>query len=225
MQHYILCIETSGKRCSVALSSNDTCLDGKSSTDEWSQSEKITILIGELLKTNNLSTSDISAVALSKGPGSYTGLRVGASAAKAICFVHKIPLLAIDTLKILAYPHIKDTSRDQRIIPMIDARRSEVYYNIYDSQLKADIETTNLILEPDHFKELSSPIICGDGAEKANNLINHSTAIFKPAHAKAMDMTSLAYYAFKAENFENLAYFNPFYLKPPNITKSKKQLF
>jgi len=224
MQIDILCIETSGKRCSVALSRDGVCIATKTSEEEWSQSEQITLLIQELLRSVYIQGQALNAVALSQGPGSYTGLRVGASAAKAICYVHEIPLIAIDTLKVLAFPHVKTVGEDQFLIPMIDARRAEVYYNIYNAKLHSEQETVNLILEADQFSDLNSPIICGDGAEKAGSLIKHDTAQFRPDHAKAEHMSQLAFDSYIEEKFENLAYFNPFYLKPPNITKSKKLL-
>lgn len=225
MSKNILCLETSGKQCSVALSADGFCSHAIATDGDWSHSEKITLLINQLLKDQSMDFSDLDAIALSKGPGSYTGLRVGASAAKALCYAQEIPLIAIDTLKIISWPHLTNLNDDQVIIPMIDARRQEVYYNIYDKDLIEKQPTTNLILEPDSFKAYSNAIFCGDGAEKASKILDSKNGRFEFDTILAKNMCFLSFDALKHKKFEDIAYFNPFYLKPPNITKSKKSIF
>ena len=130
----ILCLETSGKWCSVALASEGQPVTFKESSDEWSHSKQITMMIQAVLSDANIAITELTAVAVSKGPGSYTGLRVGASCAKGICFAQDIPLLAVPTLQIIA-AGVDTGHLDARLIPMIDARRQEVYYAIYNLSL------------------------------------------------------------------------------------------
>jgi len=224
----ILCIETSGKPCSVALSSLGESKVSLSTNGDWQHSKYLALLIKEVCDNAKISIKDLVAVAISKGPGSYTGLRVGTSAAKAICYSFDIPLIAVPTLEILAFPHIKEAEENSAlIVPMIDARRQEVYYNVYNKDLTPTITTTNLVLESNSFKDYQAQnlIIVGDGAEKAKDLLKGPNLTFKPTIVSAAFMPRLAYGAFKAEKIESTAYFTPFYLKPPNITKSKKSLF
>ncbi|NNE15352.1 MAG: tRNA (adenosine(37)-N6)-threonylcarbamoyltransferase complex dimerization subunit type 1 TsaB [Saprospiraceae bacterium] len=234
MSAKILCIETSALACSVAIGDDDALLASKMYDGAWKHSREVTLLIAACLKEANLMMDEISAVAISGGPGSYTGLRVGASAAKGICYTKSIPLIALETLKIIAFPHVKDLGAGSFIIPMIDARRDEVYYNIYDNELAGQIETTNLIINESSLSNYHSKdcIICGDGAEKAEKLLINDanndqmqSFSFRSNIALAENMVQLAYNSYKSGQFEDLAYYSPFYLKPPNITKSKKQLF
>lgn len=224
MATHILCLETSGKQCSVAMSADGICIQERTAKGEWSHSEQISLLISELIKDSNLSFAELNAVALSKGPGSYTGLRVGASAAKALCYANDIPLIAINTLEILAFPYKNKLNKGQSIIPLIDARRSEVYYNIYDNDISPLKETTNLILEKNSFDGFPAPLFCGDATQKASDIIFSPGARFEFSHAEAKHMSSMAYARYNDQKFEDIAYFNPFYLKPPNITTSKKTI-
>ena len=223
---YILNIETSAEACSVSLGQNDSCLIVKRAEGDWQHSRQITLLIKACMDKAALAFKDLDAVAISKGPGSYTGLRVAASAAKGICFARNIPLIAVDTLKIIAYPQVLEMGNDDLVIPLIDARRSEVYYNIYNKDFSPQIETTNLVLELNSFQNLKAQnlILTGNGALKAQEIISIDHQSY-PSEASAEYMAPLSYEKFKVQDFENLAYFSPFYLKPPNITKSKKTLF
>jgi len=227
---YILCLETSGPSCSVALSLNGQCISIEHSTGEWKHSQYLTTKIEECFKKVNFQMQNLNAVAISQGPGSYTGLRVGASTAKGICFGLDIPLIAIDTLKIISSPERqKINGTDLKyIIPLIDARRDEVYYNIYNVELEAQTETKPHILQEDSFQEIISKgaVICGDGALKAAKILNltsHSSCDQSFPSAQYMD--NLSFVKYQSNSFEDIAYFSPFYLKPPNITKSKKSLF
>ncbi len=224
----ILCLETSAKACSVAISSEGQTLVHKIEEGEWRHSQIITLLIQDVLTTQSVHLSDLHAVAVSQGPGSYTGLRVGASCAKGLCYALDIPLISVPTLELVAFPFTAAAKSGQKIIPMIDARRQEVYYNIYDAELNAGIETTNLVLDDSSFEayEDKTIIFCGDGAHKMRDLVpKEADWMINPSIPQAKDMAALAYDRYKAGKLEDTAYYVPFYLKPPNITKSKKPLF
>ena len=185
----------------------------------------ITLLIQEILDSAGHTLKDLDAVAISQGPGSYTGLRVGASCAKGLCYGSQLKLLAIPTLSIIA--QAQQNKGFQRIVPMIDARRMEVYYNVYDDDLQAQQETDNLILDASAFQFFNDKtvVFCGDGAFKMKDLgLSEGWQVVEEG-ALAEHMAPLAEARYKAQNFEDVAYYVPFYLKPPNITKSTKSLF
>ena len=223
----ILCIETSSKACSVALADNGVCVAYKEILDEWQHSRRLTLLIEESLKGFGVELKGLAAVAISRGPGSYTGLRVGASCGKGLCYALDIPLISIPTLELIAQEHIKMASEETLIIPMIDARRMEVYYNVYDSLLTPQQETTNLVLEAASFERYKGQklLFCGDGAFKMENFVLDELWSILPSIASASYMTALAQRYHDNADHEDIAYYVPFYLKPPNITKSKKALF
>ena len=214
--------------CSVSLGKNGELLDHNKAQQDFKHSREITLLIEDMLKRNSIAFDEISAVAVSEGPGSYTGLRVGVSAAKGICFAKKIPLIAVRTLKIIAKAQQNRLEGAKYLIPMIDARRDEVYFQLYDADLNSLNDADNTILTSKSFAELSdskNSIICGNAAEKAQNIMENDDFRYFSVPALAEDMVSLSYEAYNTGKFEDLAYFRPFYLKPPNITKSKKPLF
>ena len=224
----ILNIETSANACSVALGKNGKLLDQLASESAWKHSKELTLLIDRLMKRNSLDFSDLHAVAVSSGPGSYTGLRVGVSAAKAIGYAKKLPLIGIDTLKIIAAEHINHPDSPPYIIPMIDARRDEVYFQLFNNKLESLIPAANLILDSKSFADLEGvkgSVICGNATEKAQELIKNEELNYISSPAIAQNMVFLSFLAYENSDFEDLAYFRPFYLKPPNITKSKKPLF
>jgi len=224
----ILCLETSGKACSVALAQHGQCLAYNESDSEWSHSRAITLMIEEVLAQAQVGMKDLKAVAISKGPGSYTGLRVGASCGKGLCYALDIPLISVPTLEIIASDIIDDHSLEEGIIvPMIDARRTEVYYNLYSIDLIQDSETTNLVLDESSFSDYSGKTLyfCGDGAFKMSDFISSEPSwTILETYAKASAMASLACDKLILQELEDIAYYVPFYLKPPNITKSKKNL-
>lgn len=223
----ILSLETSAVSCSVALSTVGETICTKASEGEWRHSKEITLLIQACLDSSKKKLGDLAAIAISSGPGSYTGLRVAASCAKGMCYALDLPLLAIPTLEVIAFPFADKADQSTFIVPLIDARRDEVYYNVYGQNLVAQQTTTNLILEKDSFEQFEGQnlIFCGDGAEKASKLVNFKLAEYYPTLATAEAMSTLAFTRFSAKSYEDLAYYVPFYLKPPNITKSKKSLF
>lgn len=225
----ILCLETSSKACSVALSEEGKCIAYVEAKGEMMHSKVITLLIQKLLDENGKNIADLSAVAVSQGPGSYTGLRVGASCAKGICYAQGLPLISVPTLEIIASELLdSDLPESALIIPMIDARRQEVYYNIYDQALQSKQETTNLVLDGLSFDSLSSShlVFCGDGAFKMEaHLKARKGWRISSTYAKASEMALIAYDKLRANDTEDVAYYVPFYLKPPNITKSTKSLF
>lgn len=219
---HILCIETATTACSVGLSRDGDILSVKETTEKNAHSAKLTLFIDELLKDNKLVFSDLDAVAVSKGPGSYTGLRIGVSTAKGLCYALGIPLIAINTLQSLAWGMAKKHKDDKSgsgtlFCPMIDARRMEVYAAVYNSNLEEVRETRADIIETDSFSDyLEKSRVCffGDGANKCKETIIHPNAVFEDdIFPSAANMSILAYQKFQQKQFEDVAYFEPFYLK------------
>jgi len=211
----ILCIETSTTNCSVALA-----VDGKvkaireENNQKFSHAEKLHVFIEEVLRETNINKNQLDAVAVSKGPGSYTGLRIGVSAAKGLCFVLVIPLISTLTLEVLAQ---QVTCDDCYIIPLLDARRMEVYSAVFNSEKKQIRETKAEILDKNSFLEYlkeRKTIFIGDGSNKFEALCNHKNAVFyKDGIPSATDMAIMAEAKYKISDTENVAYFEPFYLK------------
>lgn len=221
----ILCIETATETCSVALAADGNTVALKELYEGNRHASHLTTLIAEVLKDD---LKSIDAVAVSMGPGSYTGLRVGVSTAKALCFALNIPLIAIPTLESLANSFLlqhPDLSASVNLIPMIDARRMEVYTAVFDTQLNQKLPTSALIINTESFEaQLMYPsYFFGSGAAKCKTIITASNAIFED-HVKcsAEGMASLAQKAFDARRFEDVAYFEPYYLKDFVGTKAKK---
>lgn len=224
---YILCIETSTDVCSVALCNNSKVISSKSSDVPNSHTEQLTLIIAEVLKNADVLLSHLSAIAISHGPGSYTSLRVGASTAKGLCYTLDIPLIALGSLDILA-SSLNSSNLHGVIMPMIDARRMEVYTSIYiGDTLKKPMHA--LILESETIAELIEAYghvhVCGSGAMKCYELIGQENATLHHTTANAIHMVDLAYIAYGNEAFEDVAYYNPEYLKSPNITISSKKFF
>lgn len=211
---YILNIETSTKNCSVALAKEGNTIFIKEIAEQnFSHSEKLHLFIDEVLKQAGISYKELSAIALSKGPGSYTGLRIGASTAKGLCFALDIPLIALDSLQILA---LQVTHKDGLIISMIDARRMEVYTATFDSNHNKISDTQALIIDENSFSQITQKTyFIGDGAEKCKPLLQRENLIFldQIIYPSAQEMSLLSYEKFVAQEFENIAYFEPFYLK------------
>ena len=220
---YILNLETATKNCSVSISQNGkTILCKEMAEAGYSHAEKLHVFIEECLKESNITFKELSAIAVSQGPGSYTGLRIGVSAAKGLCFALDIPLIAIDTLQVLAS---KLTISEGIIIPMIDARRMEVYSAIFTSKFDKIREVQAEILTENSFKGISETIhFVGDCAEKAKTVLTNANFIFHEEiiYPSANEMGVLSYQKFQQNEFEDVAYFEPYYLKDFMVTVAKK---
>lgn len=192
------------------------------------------VFIQEMLQERGLSMADCDAVCVSMGPGSYTGLRVGVSTAKGLCFGAGIPLLAVGTLDVLvaqassASTKAGDMPEFRYVVPMIDARRMEVYSAVFSPDGRQLTETAPAIIDQDSFADrlAEGPVLfIGDGAGKCRETLNHPNAYFLQCHPEASSMADLALARLEAEDFKDVAYFEPFYLKEFVATASKKKLF
>lgn len=219
---YILNLETSTRNCSVALSRNGATVICKEIAEiGFSHAEKLHVFIEDIIKEAKINFSDLKAIAVSKGPGSYTGLRIGVSAAKGLCFALNIPLISVDTLKVLAL-HVSIESGV--IIPMIDARRMEVYSAIFDHQFNKIRAIEAQILDENSFSEIVEKIyIVGDSSEKAKTILTNKNISYlnEIQFPSANQMSNLSFEKFKNNDFEDVAYFEPFYLKDFLIGTSK----
>ena len=212
----ILLIETATKSCSVALAQNDKIIACVEEVNEnYSHAEKLNTFIAALFQDQNISLQDVDAIAVSKGPGSYTGLRIGVSTAKGLCYSLDKPLISVSTLRAMAYGIAQKESADL-YCPMIDARRMEVYNAFYDDK-NNEIKAVNAdIINADSYqKELESEVLFfGDGAEKCKQIIKHSNAKFiDGVYPSSKGMLALVMQKFDKKEFEDIAYFEPFYLK------------
>ena len=219
----ILNIETSTTNCSVALSVNGEHIVLKEdNSSSYSHAERLHVYIDEVLTSAQISRDELHAVAVSKGPGSYTGLRIGVSAAKGLCYALEIPLISVPTLEILAH---KVELQKGCIVAMLDARRMEVYSAVFDTNYQCIEPTSAKVLDPSLYNDIlqNQPVyFVGNGVEKTQSIINHPNAHFDAQFPSAQQMCGLSFSKFQAENFENLAYFEPFYLKNFIAIPSKK---
>jgi tRNA threonylcarbamoyladenosine biosynthesis protein TsaB len=225
----ILNIETATEVCSVALAQNGKLLSIRESASGYTHSENITVFIDEVIKEAGVTLNNLDAIAVSKGPGSYTGLRIGVSTAKGLCFALEKPMLAVNTLLSLANNFL--TTNDKRqttnlLCPMLDARRMEVYCSVYDLRLNEVQPTTAIIIEKNSFEKIlkSNPVyFFGSGAMKCKHVLNHPNAIFvDDVYASETSMISLSEKLFEEKKFEDIAYFEPFYLKDFVAGKAKE---
>ncbi len=223
----ILCIETATKICSVALCHNGNLIEKKESSEEKSHSTLLTVFIQEVLKSAGIKATSLDAVAVSKGPGSYTGLRIGVSAAKGIAYAAEIPLIAVPTAELM-YHGGRAKGEYDFYCPMIDARRMEVYTAVYDKNGNEVKSICAEIIREDTFEEIISKgtvLFFGDGAEKCSSIIKHPSAIFDESFCISSEyMCKPALEAFNKKNFEDVAYFEPFYLKDFIATTPKKNI-
>ena len=223
---YILNIETATTVCSVSLSMDGNILGYKEIDNGFTHSENLHLFINELLIDLNISIKQLSAIAISKGPGSYTGLRIGVSAAKGLAYALNIPLISVDTLKIMAYQVSQLRTEFDFFCPMIDARRMEVYTCVYDAQLNSKIHTQALIIDSlsiKTFDSFSSICFFGDGMLKCKEAISllQNTVCIDNIKPSSQYMCALSYEKFLKQDFEDIAYFEPFYLKDFLITSKK----
>jgi tRNA threonylcarbamoyladenosine biosynthesis protein TsaB len=232
----ILNLETASPVCSVALSRDGRVIGARESTEDKSHATRLTIFIGEILAENNLTADDLDAISLSMGPGSYTGLRIGASVAKGIAYGAGKPVIGLPTLKALAHGFKSEYQKDLPennhpgqvlFCPMLDARRMEVYSAVYDSDLYEILPVAATILEPGTFSEiLEKQIVCffGTGSVKAAEIISHPNARFYPGvELSASFQSEPAESLFRSGDFLDTAYFEPHYLKEfiASIPKNK----
>ena len=216
----ILSIDTSTNVCSVAVSQDGTCIFNKVDNRGSNHAEKLGTFVDEALAFVDSHELTLDAVAVSCGPGSYTGLRIGVSMAKGICYGRNIKLLAVPTLELLAVPillHHESIEEEALLVPMIDARRMEVYSAVYDRSLKAVRAIQADVVDGDTYKEFldKGPVyFFGDGAEKCMEVIHHPNAhLIKNIEPVAKNMFPLAEKRMAEGKFEDVAYFVPFYLK------------
>lgn len=228
MNPVILHIETSTNVCSIAVSEGKKLIFSKSNDDGMNHAALLSVFIDEALNVLKSDGKQLDAVAVSSGPGSYTGLRIGVSTAKGMCYGLDIPLIAVSTLEVLAVPAIRMTKKEENALycPMIDARRMEVYDAVYqyDKTLVRDIQAD--IITSESFSDLleKQPVyFFGNGAEKCKPLLTHSNARFLDGIVPlAENMIELALKSFDKKQFVDTAYFEPFYLKEFQTTVPKK---
>ena len=219
---YILNIETATKNCSVSLSKNGQTVAIKEiSEEQFNHAEKLHLFVKEVLASERILLADLNAIAVSKGPGSYTGLRIGVSAAKGLCYALNIPLIAVDTLAVLAE---KISVKSGIIVPMIDARRMEVFTQMFDKDLNVLSTAEALIVDETAFADITEEIhLIGDGALKCKTVLTDAKFIFHEdvIYPSANDMSRLSHEKYIKNNFEDVAYFEPYYLKDFMLTTKK----
>ena len=223
----LLCIETSGKNCSVALFEGLQLVSIREvHTEQFSHSENLHVFIEQVLKESNLQPKAIKAIAISAGPGSYTGLRIGVATAKGLCYGWDIPLIALPTLRILAEQVSYEFTDIEYIIPMIDARRMEVFTAVYNHDFSPILgERAEILTEStfDTYLNKGKTIFLGDGITKFQAICKHKNAYFwENKFPSAKQMGRLALEKYQAQAFEDIAYFEPFYLKEVYLVKSDK---
>lgn len=237
----IILIETSTALCSTAMVEDGKIVCYRESSENRAHASLTAVFIDEMLKERGCSLKECSAVCISEGPGSYTGLRVGVSTAKGLCFGAGIPLLSVGTLEILVnqalQKHVPEGSQRERdedkltfkyIVPMIDARRMEVYTAIFEGNGTRVTDTEAKIIDGDSFSDIlaEGPVLfIGDGATKCTDTLTHPNAHFIQTCPKASSMLEPAEREFNERHFRDVAYFEPFYLKEFVATTSKKHLF
>ena len=211
---YILNIETSTTNCSVAIFNDLNLIEfAEVNTGDYSHSKSLHVFIDSILKKSKIFPKDLSAISVSKGPGSYTGLRIGVASAKGLCFALDIPLISIETLKILS----QNLLNKGIVIPCLDARRMEVYSAVFDIENKMIRETRAEIIDENSFEEYlnkNQVYFIGNANEKLKTIITNKKAKFIDNYfPSARQMGLLSFNKFKNNKFENLDNFEPFYLK------------
>ena len=225
----IILIETSASLCSVALAEDGIVVAYRESAGGREHAALTAPFVAEVLEERGLKVADCAAVCLSAGPGSYTGLRVGSSTAKGLCFGADLPLISLSTPDIIVSKAIAGGLVPEgcsAIVPMIDARRMEVYSAVYSPAGERLTEIAPVVVDSDSFRELTGPVLLvGDGALKCREILNRPGFVFAEVLADAASMAPLAFKKLEARQFENTAYFEPFYLKDFVATVSRKQLW
>jgi tRNA threonylcarbamoyladenosine biosynthesis protein TsaB len=212
----LLHMSTSTKNCSVCISKKGKLLSLiEEKNENYSHSEKLHVFITYALEGAKITLKDLDAISIDKGPGSYTGLRIGVSAAKGLCFGLKIPLIALDSLTILAAAAQSVIQSKGYFIPMLDARRKEVYTCVFDNSKNQISLIEALILNENSFEKYPSnqTYILGDGSIKAKEIFKKKFHYLDHLYPSSKEMIGLSYLAFKEKKFEALDFFEPFYLK------------
>lgn len=229
----ILCFDTATDICTVSLFEDQECISYRDSGEERSHAVQLAVFIEEVLAESNHKVSDLDAIAVSMGPGSYTGLRIGVSTAKGLCYGANVPLIAISTLQSMCYG-ISDEFKAENSLeefyfcPMLDARRMEVYTALYNPDyseyrgIKAEIIDDDSFLDVLEEKKI---VFFGNGAEKTKQHIQHANAIFlSKSNYTSRNMFDIANKKLVTNQFENVAYFEPFYLKDFVATTPRKNI-
>lgn len=233
----ILCIEAGTDVGSVALGENGKLVSLLESTENREHARNLAVYVEDILRENDLDVNDLDAVAIGKGPGSYTGLRICTALAKGLCYGAGIPLIAVGSLEALCRVALEDYEAGvldldelagSTLLPMIDARRMEVYCQLFDEQARPLSEVEAHVLSPESFREQRNGgqlVVFGNGAEKSKTLFGEPSVRFVEVVPSARGLIQPAFDAFKNANFEDIAYFEPFYLKDFLVTASTKKLF
>jgi tRNA threonylcarbamoyladenosine biosynthesis protein TsaB len=230
----ILCLETATPVCSVALCDREGIISVRESCEKMSHSTQLTLFIEDLLKNAGVRAAELEAVAVSKGPGSYTGLRIGVSVAKGITYGASLPLIGIDTTRSMFNGVINSagekyyTDTNSLFCPMIDAKRMDVYYSIFDAKGKEVKGISAEVINERSFSEISESVkivFFGDGAGKCRDVTGHNNSVFDNDFIiSAAYMQRTAYEEYNAGHFEDVAYFEPFYLKDFITTIQRKNI-
>lgn len=221
---FILNIETATKNCSVAIAKDGETIICKEIAEEgYSHAEKLHVFIEEIIAESGISVHDLVAVAVSQGPGSYTGLRIGVSAAKGLCFALNIPLIAVDTLQTLAS---QAKISEGKIIPMLDARRMEVYSAVFSAELKTERAILAEVIDENSFKDFTEKLyFVGDCTEKCKTVLTKENFVFLEdiKYPSASAMSKISYDKYQKSDTVDVAYFEPYYLKDFMVAAPKKQ--
>ncbi len=222
-------VETSTEVCSVALSLDGKVVWHKENFDGQSHSVSLAKFIEELMDYAQKANLNIDGVAVSCGPGSYTGLRIGVSTCKGLCYGMDVPLIAVNTLQTMANHVVKsgEVEAGSLLCPMIDARRMEVYTAFFDGGLRQVKETSADVIDGDSYKDRTEKVVCfGNGAEKCRQALSRDNFVFvDDVHPLALDMVELSEKAYQNREFQDVAYFEPFYLKEFVATVGKNKVF
>ncbi|MFC3879254.1 tRNA (adenosine(37)-N6)-threonylcarbamoyltransferase complex dimerization subunit type 1 TsaB [Algoriphagus namhaensis] len=221
----ILSLETSTSVCSVAIHEKGQLRALQEVNEPGAHAGKLMDLITACLENSVLQIENLDAIAVSSGPGSYTGLRIGISAAKGLAFARNVPIIGVSSMEVLAHAARHEMNERSLIIPLLDARRMEVYAEVFNDTLDSVSGVRPVILGEGVFENyLSQSVVCfiGDGVSKAKNIISHPNAKFSEASISARFMGEVAWKKFLIHDFEDLAYFAPDYLKEFKALKSTK---
>jgi len=224
----ILSIETATEVCSVCLSQNGAPLALRESTNAQDHAAQITLMIADCFREAGLELAALDAVAVSDGPGSYTSLRIGLATAKGICYALDKPLIAVSTLQAIAWAASVEIPDANIYVPMIDARRMEVYMQAFSRDIRPINEAEAVILHSglfDSWLQTGQSVVCaGNGSDKAQEILAGPGVSYSCARCSALHLIPLSEAAFAKADFADIAYHAPFYLKAPNITTPRKGL-